>query len=1172
MNNELNKNLVTNFSAKEAVEIADEAIFAYENRHLKDVEVAIIIGSCQKWNYCKIAQNNGYTSDYLRNDVGPQLWKLLSQALGEKVNKRSFQTALERRWRQQFQREQESQQHLISTSNLKIEKKKIEDWHEAPDVRIFYGRVEELNTLKEWVIGARCRLILLLGIGGIGKTTLSVKLGQELSEEFEYTIWYGLCNAPPLFEILEELILFLSEQQETNIPATVEKRISLLLKYLKASRCLLILDNGETILKPGLPVGRYRSGYQDYGELFKIIGQTNHQSCLLLTSREKPSGLTAIEGENLLTRTFQLQGLSTKEVQQIFANKGVFVGSPSEWLILNQRYCGNPLALNIIASIIRDLFANNISEFLAACKEGSFVFDDINDLLKQQWIRLGDLEQEIMYWLAINREPVPWQKLQQDLVFCKSSGEFIQTIASLQNRCLIEKVKSGFTQQTAILEYVTEQLIEKIFVELTSGKIDCFNRYALIKADAPDYIREAQICSILQPLMDRLSIFFGTNQSLENFLLQILAKLRSEFSSKPGYAGGNLLNLLRQLNVDLKGYDFSSLAIWQANLQEVDLARVNLGNCDLRKSIFTQTFASIYSIAFSPDGKFFAAGDVNGQVSLWDKTNNKPLWLSQEHKNNVWSLSFSPDGKFLASGAGDCSVKLWDTKTGICLNTLWPNIHNVWSVSFSPDGKFLASSGGDFSIKLWALKTGTCLNVLLGHSSEAIAIAFSPNGELIASGSADHSIKIWNINNGQCLKTLSEHSKWVCSVKFSSDGQLLASSSTDSLVKIWDIDRGKCLKTLILGDDNWIFSVAFTPDDRVLGIGCLDSSIKLWDVKQSKWLKNLSGYIYEIKSIAFNPDGKLLASVSHANIHGSIKLWDVKSASCLHTISDSCNRTSSMAFSPDGEKIVTSGSDSLVKLWDIKSQKCLKTFTGHKKWIWSVAFSPNGKMLASGSDDFSVKLWSLKQENCLKTFSGHTDCIWAVKFSPDSKILASGSYDRSIKLWDVHRGQCLQTLLGHTNWIFSLAFSPNGKLLASASTDSSIKLWDVHSGQCLQTLLGHTNWVWSIAFSPDGKLLASGSTDSSIKLWDVHSGQCLQTLLGHTNWVCSVAFSPDGQILASGGQNGTIKFWDLKTGQYLKTLRSPKPYEGTNIKSVTGLTLGEQTTLKLLGAVENYSF
>jgi parallel beta-helix repeat protein len=247
-------------------------------------------------------------------------------------------------------------------------------------------------------------------------------------------------------------------------------------------------------------------------------------------------------------------------------------------------------------------------------------------------------------------------------------------------------------------------------------------------------------------------------------------------------------------------------------------------------------------------------------------------------------------------------------------------------------------------------------------------------------------------------------------------------------------------------------------------------------------------------SVAFSPDGRLLASGSCGQrdssgdcIQGEIKLWDVASGSEVRTLTGHTDRVFSVAFSPDGRLLASGSGDNTIKLWDVASGSEVRTLSGHTSWVFSVAFSPDGRLLASGSDDKTIRLWEVATGREVRTLTGHTDRVFSVAFSPDGRLLASGSgsWDRTIKLWDVASGREVRTLSGHTSWVFSVAFSPDGRLLASGSGDKTIKLWDVASGREVRTLSGHTSWVFSVAFSPDGRLLASGSGDGTIRLWDI---------------------------------------------------------------------------------------
>ncbi|WP_449419255.1 WD40 domain-containing protein [Phormidium nigroviride] len=1098
-----------------------------------------------------------------------------------------------------------------------------DDWGEAIDVSLFYGRESELESLQQWIKNDNCRLVMLLGMGGIGKTALSVKLGEELQDNFDFLIWRSLRNAPPLEELLPQIIQFLSQQQETaaNLPKTFSGQISRLCHYLREQRCLLIIDNLETLLKSGSPAGRYREGYQDYGELFRQIAEISHQSCLVLTSREKPQGIASIEGESLPVRSWHLKGLSDSEAEKIFIAKGV-QSNTIQVRILTELYQGNPLALKIVATSIQELFVGNIAEFLT---QGTTVFNGIRSLLEQQFERLSPLEQQILYWLAINREPVNFAKLRADIVPLVSVGRLLETLEFIGWRSLIETqtARSGqmLTLQPAVMEYVSNRFSEQVCTEIRavaeSGKLcnlNLFKHHALIKAESQEFIRSSQVNSILQPIIDELLTSFGTRENLISALTIILSYLHSDSLSTPGYTAGNLLNLLVNLQADLSAIDFSGLTIWQAYLQGVNLRRVNFEKANLGKSVFSETFANIYSVAFSPDGGKIATGHADGEVRLWQVEDGKLLFRSLGHTGAVWSLSFSPDGETLASGSFDWTIRLWALPNGELRQTLQGHGDWVWAIAFNPDGQLLASCSSDRTIKLWDIN-GNCIKTLEGHTDSINAIAFNPDGKTFATGSNDRTIRIWRVDTFECHQILQGSDSQISAIAFSPVGDILATCDTQT-IKLWDVKTGECRHT-IANNLTFVWSIVFSPDGQTF-IGGDGKVIKFWHIETGECWQTLSGFSSQVWSVAFSTDGQIIAASdkqtlrlwqlgetediaefhtiqSYANsvwsvaisqnlapgaipnaslaiacggASGIVTLWDRETRQCLKTLHRHQKSVRSVAFSPNGETLASAGEDKTIWLWEVNTGRVKTPLLGHTGCVWSVAFSPDGRILASGSSDRTIRLWDINTSRTLKILSDHESWVLSVTFDPNGKFLASSSADQTIRLWDINTGECLKTLFGHQGLIWSVTFDRDGKTLASASEDTTIKVWDIETGECRQTLEGHKSLVWSIASSPDGKLLASTSADQTVRIWDSLTGQCVKVLESHGSNLWSVAFAKDSKTLASGSNDETVKVWDVETGECLDTLRPERIYEGMNITGVTGLTEAQKATLKALGARE----
>lgn len=326
-----------------------------------------------------------------------------------------------------------------------------QDWGQAPDVSVFYGRTEELSALEQSILQDRCRLLVLWGIGGIGKTALSVCAAKQIQHEFEYVIWRSLSHAPPLRELLLDIVEFISGEQETNRLTTLQAQVLRLTDLMRQRRCLVILDGWEMVLQGGETVGSYREDFEGYGELLRQVGELFHNSCLLLTSREKPKEIAALEGKNRPCRSWRLNGLG-KAATEIFKEKDL--SDEEDWEELINCYRGNPLALKIVSTTIQDVFGGHVSEFL----NKTLFLGDFEYLLSEQFARLSELEKKIMYDIAVAQVPVLYCELPENRLSEVSAAKLLTALESLARRSLIEKIKEGnetlFMLQPMVLKYV----------------------------------------------------------------------------------------------------------------------------------------------------------------------------------------------------------------------------------------------------------------------------------------------------------------------------------------------------------------------------------------------------------------------------------------------------------------------------------------------------------------------------------------------------------------------------------------------------------------------------------------------------------------------------------------------------------------------------------------------
>lgn len=429
-----------------------------QEHHLSGSEYEVLVLAMDGKPTAAIAQDLGISGDAVRKRLSEVYQKFRISGRGP-VKLTRLQQLLVSQYQNQTPKQPFSLSSAPSDPKTAANAESLSSahyWGEAPDTSVFYGREAELSQLDRWVLQSQCRLVTILGMAGIGKTALTVQLARNIHDDFEFFVWLSLRQAPPLHELLHQVTHLLNP---TTTPSNdfqpsseiIKSQMSNLIHYCRNHRCLLVLDGAESVLQSSCLSGIYRDGYADYGDLFRRLGQASHQSCVLVTSREKPSEISLLEGETAPVRSLMLGGLTDADAQHLLTEKGV-TGDKQKWTDLIHGYRGNPLMLKMVATTIREVFDGNVTAFLNT----TLLTHDINDYIEDILERVSDIEEEIVHQIAQQQQPLSMNDLISALP-TSSPQDLIQALQSLKQRSLLETAEGRFHLPPAVLTVVAQE-------------------------------------------------------------------------------------------------------------------------------------------------------------------------------------------------------------------------------------------------------------------------------------------------------------------------------------------------------------------------------------------------------------------------------------------------------------------------------------------------------------------------------------------------------------------------------------------------------------------------------------------------------------------------------------------------------------------------------------------
>ncbi|MFH9575677.1 trypsin-like peptidase domain-containing protein [Streptomyces sp. NPDC017454] len=456
----------------------------------------------------------------------------------------------------------------------------------------------------------------------------------------------------------------------------------------------------------------------------------------------------------------------------------------------------------------------------------------------------------------------------------------------------------------------------------------------------------------------------------------------------------------------------------------------------------------VASLAFSPDGDTLATGASDATTRLWDVRGRRPPATLTGHSGTVFALAFGPDGRTLASGGQDRTVRLWDVRERTAVTVLNGHTGSVDALAFSPDGARLASGSQDAAVRLWDMRAGRPRATFAGPGGSGSPAAYSPNGEVLATGGGDGTVYLHDVRTRRQVGRLTGHTGEVNTVRFSPDGRFIAASSNDDpAVLLWDTHTHRRVATL---DDHRkpVQRVLFSPDGQTLATSShIDGTTRLWSVRTRRQLASISS---ATTLMAFSPDGTVF--VTGGREFSSVQLWNARTHRHLGTLAGLTGMVSSVAFSPDGGLLATASWDGELRLWNVRDRSLTATLAGHTDFAQSVAFTPDGNTLASGGRDAVARLWDVRTHRPVATLSGHAGIVGSVVVSPDGQTLATTGNDRTVRLWDLRTHRQLALLTGHTGVLRSALFAPDGNTLTTSGDDGTVRLWDTDAFNDLATL------------------------------------------------------------------------------------------------------------------------
>jgi WD40 repeat protein len=534
---------------------------------------------------------------------------------------------------------------------------------------------------------------------------------------------------------------------------------------------------------------------------------------------------------------------------------------------------------------------------------------------------------------------------------------------------------------------------------------------------------------------------------------------------------------------------------------------------------------AVYSLAFTPDGRYVVTGSFDHTLKVWDAATGKEvksLGGSTGHQNLVLSVAISPDGSQIASGGSDNTAKIWDFPISAPLQQLTLADAAV-AMALSPDGKTVAVSNKGGGLFTRATADGKPLQNM--NCPAASIVAWTANGQYLSAAGSDGCVRFWTPGDGKLAGVVGAHTGAVTALANDPSNRSYFTAGEDGLLKTWSLPPVPS-RALAAPHDGPVTAVMLSADNNTIISASADKTVRLSALANGQTVRSLAGPAASVVSVASAANN---AYVAGGTADGKLFLWNPSDGKLIAQALAHSGSLTALAFHPNSSQLLTGGSDGLLKLWSLPIAPT-QTLS-HPDAVTASAVSIESKRLFTGSADKLVRSWNLANpQQPERQFSGHTGPVTAVATTRDGKMLASAGEDGFIRFWDQSNGRQSALIGAHAGAVTSLSFHANRNQVLSTSVDGSLKVWQTPPAE--PKLFAHPDQVTAAALGPDGSKLVTGCTDKQVRLWNLDGGQVERTFPGNTLTVLSVAAG--GNLIAAGGADKSLTIWNAGDGKEVK--------------------------------------